>query len=55
MISLDNLAIGNILELARSIYELLPNLVGKLNCREKVAYTEAEVYRDVERSAVIIG
>lgn len=51
IIRLDNSLIGNILELARSIEKFLPNLVGKLDCRE-VAYTEGKAHRDLEYSAV---
>jgi hypothetical protein len=54
-ICLDNLLIGYVLELARSIDELLPDPVGKLDCREEVAHTEAKAHRDLERSAVIVA
>ena len=48
MICLDNSLIGNVLELAGSIDKFLPNLVGKLDCGDEVAYTEAKAHLDVE-------
>ena len=53
IIHLDNSLLGNVLELARSIDKFLPNLVGKLDGREKVAYTEANAHRGNKYSAVI--
>jgi hypothetical protein len=50
---LDNSLIGNVLELVRSIDKFLPNLVGKLDRRDEVAYTEAKVHRDLKYNAVI--
>jgi hypothetical protein len=40
--------------LTRSTDEFFPNLIGKLNYRDEVAYTEAKAHRDVERSAIIV-
>jgi hypothetical protein len=55
IICLDISLIGNILELAWSINKFLPNPVGKLDCREEVAYTEAKAHCDFERSTVIVA
>ena len=53
IIPLENLLIGNSLELARSTNKFLPNLAGKLANGDKVAYTETKAHRDQERRAVI--
>jgi hypothetical protein len=50
---LDNLLIGNVLELARSIDKFLPNLVCQLEYCDKVADTITKAHRDVECNAFI--
>jgi hypothetical protein len=52
-IRLDNSLIGNVLELAWSTKKFLPNPVGKLDRRDKVAYTEVKIHRDLEHTGVI--
>jgi hypothetical protein len=48
-----NLLIGKVLKLARSIDKLPPNLVGKLDSRDEVAYTKAKTHPDLEHSTVL--
>ena len=47
MIFLENTLIRNVFELTRRIREFLPNLVGKLDCCDKVAYTESKAHCDI--------
>jgi hypothetical protein len=44
-----NSLIGDVIELARSVDELLPDLAGKFDRCKKIADTEAKAHRDLER------
>jgi hypothetical protein len=52
---MNNSLVRDCLELIWSINESGSDLVGKLDCREEVAHTEAKAHRDLERSAVIVA
>jgi len=49
----DSLLVRNSLELARCVDEFFADLVGKLNYRDEVAYTETEAHRDIKHNSVI--
>lgn len=52
MIYLENILIGNVLELTWRIHEFFPDLVGKLDSCDKVANAKTKAHR-VKRSSVI--
>ena len=49
---LENLLIGNSLELTRSTNKFLSNLAGKLANGDKVAYTETKAHRNLEYGTI---
>jgi hypothetical protein len=44
--SQDSVLVKYSLELARRVNEFLSDLVGKLDCGDKIAYTKTEAHRD---------
>jgi hypothetical protein len=50
-----NSLVGDVLELARSVDEFFPNLAGKFDRCQKVAYTETETHLDSGRKVVIVA
>jgi hypothetical protein len=54
---LGNILIRDVLELLRSTDEsdeFLSDLVGKLDCRDKVAYTKTEAHRDSSTALLLV-
>ena len=51
--ALGNILIRDIFELLRSTDEFLSDFVGKLDCRDKIAYTETEAHCNDECSSII--
>jgi hypothetical protein len=49
-----NALIGDVLKLVWSTDKFFAQLVGKLDCRDKVAYTETKTHRNIDRSAIVI-
>ena len=54
IIFLGNALIRDALKLVRSTDKVFAQLVGKLDCGDKVAYAETKTHRDVDCSTVIV-